>query len=115
MAIRSLLLSGARGLRPSSSARTFSTLRDILFPDHSAQQPPNRTISVSLENEHLVKVALNRPAKGNAMGIDEWEQYRAAFQYIDAHPDARVCIVYGEGKNFSTGMDLSVFRYSQCV
>lgn len=111
MAVSSLLQSRARRLTTRTSRLSLSSLKDIIFPDHSAELPANRTVRVSVENKHLVKVALNRPAKGNAMSIDEWEQYHAAFRYIDAFPDARACIIYGEGKHFSTGMDLSVFRY----
>ena len=44
------------------------------------------------------------------MSFEEWSNYMNAFNYIDSLPNARVCIVSGEGKHFSTGMDLNVFR-----
>ena len=65
------------------------------------------TVSVSLEN-HIATVRLNRPEKSNAMNLAMWHDIRKAFQWVDDAPDARVAILEGEGKNFTSGIDLQM-------
>ena len=110
MLIRALLRPQPGSLR-LSTAVSFGSLKEVVFPDRSSQQPLSDTVKVNIEEKHVVRVTLNRPSKGNAMSFEEWSNYMNAFNYIDSLPNARVCIVNGEGKHFSTGMDLNVFRY----
>ena len=65
------------------------------------------TVSVSLEN-HIATVRLNRPDKSNAMNLALWHDIRKAFQWVDQMPEARVAILEGEGKHFTSGIDLQM-------
>ncbi|MEJ7807591.1 MAG: crotonase/enoyl-CoA hydratase family protein [Telluria sp.] len=65
------------------------------------------TLSTSLEG-HIATVRLNRPDKANAMNLAMWHDLRAAFKWVDATPDARVAILEGEGKAFTSGIDLQM-------
>ena len=65
------------------------------------------TLSVTVEN-HIATVCLNRPDKANAMNLAMWHDIRSAFQWIDDTPEARVAILQGEGKTFTSGIDLTM-------
>jgi enoyl-CoA hydratase len=65
------------------------------------------TLSLTLD-QHIATVRLNRPDKANAMNLAMWHEIRSAFQWIDATPEARVAILEGEGKLFTSGIDLKM-------
>ena len=65
------------------------------------------TLAVTLEN-NIAVVRLNRPDKSNAMNLAMWNDIRSALKWIDDTPEARVAILEGEGKNFTSGIDLAM-------
>lgn len=65
------------------------------------------TLTVSLAN-NIAHVCLNRPDKANAMNMKMWQEIRAAFEWVDQTPEARVAILEGEGKIFTSGIDLQM-------
>ena len=69
--------------------------------------PVFETLTVSLE-QHIATIRLNRPDKANAMNMPMWQELRKAFQWVDATPAARVAILEGEGKVFTSGIDLEM-------
>ena len=52
-------------------------------------------------------LALNRPEKLNAMNEQLIDDYHSAIQEFTDDPESRVGILYGEGRAFCVGMDLS--------
>ncbi|HVN72530.1 MAG TPA: crotonase/enoyl-CoA hydratase family protein [Desulfomonilia bacterium] len=58
------------------------------------------------KKDHIAWVFLNRPEKKNAMGPDAWTEIIRIFADIDREDDIRVAVIAGEGKDFSTGIDL---------
>lgn len=73
----------------------------------SAELPVFETVTVSVA-DHVATVRLNRPEKMNAMNLAMWHDLRRAFQYIDALPEARVAVLEGEGRAFTSGIDLQM-------
>lgn len=65
------------------------------------------TVTVSLE-AHVAVVRLNRPDKANAMNAAMWQDIRKAFTWVDEQTEARVAIIEGEGKHFTSGIDLQM-------
>ncbi|MCI4667822.1 MAG: crotonase/enoyl-CoA hydratase family protein [Bacteroidia bacterium] len=65
------------------------------------------TIKVQLENQ-VAWVSFNRPEKANALNAQSWKDLKAAFEEIDANPEARVVVLQGEGKHFCSGIDVSM-------
>ncbi len=65
------------------------------------------TVTVSVDN-HIATVRLNRPEKANAMNLTMWHDIRKAFNWIDETAEARVAIIEGEGKHFTSGIDLQM-------
>jgi enoyl-CoA hydratase len=65
------------------------------------------TVTVSLD-AHIATVRLNRPDKANAMNATMWQDIRKAFTWVDETPEARVAILEGEGKHFTSGIDLQM-------
>jgi enoyl-CoA hydratase len=56
-----------------------------------------------------------RPDKANSMNKDFWSEFPKSIQELSQNNDVRVLLISGEGKNFSSGMDLSVFADSQLL
>jgi enoyl-CoA hydratase/carnithine racemase len=69
--------------------------------------PAFTTLEVRLEN-HVAQIALNRPQKSNAMNEAMWHELRAAFEWADCTPEARVVVLSGNGANFCAGIDLEM-------
>jgi len=65
------------------------------------------TLTVSLA-DHIATITLNRPDKANAMNLAMWHELRQAFKWVDATPAARVAILQGEGRLFTSGIDLQM-------
>ena len=65
------------------------------------------TLTVSLQ-DHVATIRLNRPDKANAMNLTMWHEIRKAFKWVDATPEARVAILEGAGKLFTSGIDLQM-------
>ncbi len=65
------------------------------------------TLSTSLE-DGIAIVRMNRPDKANAMNLTMWHELRSAFAWVDQTPEARVAVLEGEGKSFTSGIDLQM-------
>ena len=55
---------------------------------------------------HLI---MNRADKANAMSPDFWADLPRLMRALDKMPDMRAVVISGEGKHFTSGMDLSAF------
>jgi enoyl-CoA hydratase len=65
------------------------------------------TLAVTLDGP-VATVRLNRPDKANAMNPAMWQEIRRAFEWVDQTPAARVAVLEGEGRHFSSGIDLQM-------
>ena len=65
------------------------------------------TLNVALA-DGVVTVELNRPDKANAMSQDMWRDIRSVFRWVDETPEARVAVISGRGKYFTSGIDLAM-------
>lgn len=64
--------------------------------------------SLSVETkDHVARVTLLGPGKGNAMGPAFWAELPEAFAELDADPDVRAIVLTGSGRNFSYGLDVA--------
>ena len=63
---------------------------------------------LTVENK-VAHLRLNRPQVGNAMDPAFWRELPQTVRELDAGGEVRCLVVSGEGKHFSTGMDLKVF------
>ena len=64
--------------------------------------------SVTVEiADHIARVTLIGPGKGNAMGPAFWAELPEVFATLDADPEVRAIVLTGSGKNFSYGLDLA--------
>ncbi|MCV7283561.1 crotonase/enoyl-CoA hydratase family protein [Mycolicibacterium flavescens] len=62
------------------------------------------TVDIS---EHVARVTLIGPGKGNAMGPAFWAELPEVFGTLDADPEVRAIVLTGSGRNFSYGLDLA--------
>ncbi len=69
--------------------------------------PTLETIRLSLADK-VATVTLNRPEKANAMNWQLWQDIRSAMQWADRTPEVRVVVLQGEGKHFTSGIDLTM-------
>lgn len=65
------------------------------------------TLTVSL-TDGVATIALNRPEKLNAMNAELWAEIRTAMTWLDSTPEARVGVLRGNGRMFTSGIDLSL-------
>ncbi|WP_407689524.1 crotonase/enoyl-CoA hydratase family protein [Mycobacterium sp. HUMS_1102779] len=63
--------------------------------------------SVTVDTQdHVARVTLIGPGKGNAMGPAFWSEMPELFAALDADHDVRAIVITGSGKNFSYGLDV---------
>lgn len=72
-----------------------------------ATPPAFTTLAVTLEGA-VARVTLNRPDKANAMNAPMWVELKAAMEWLDETPQARVGIITGAGRFFTAGIDLAM-------
>ena len=65
------------------------------------------TLDVTLDG-HVATIALNRPDKANAMSEPMWYEIEQAMRWLDETPEARVGVLAGRGKYFTSGIDLAL-------
>lgn len=75
--------------------------------------PPDfETLAVSLD-AGIARIALNRPAKANAINLRMWDELREAMRWLGRTDAARVGILEARGRHFCAGLDLATFAELQ--
>lgn len=64
-------------------------------------------IIIEIEN-YIAKVRLCRPEKMNALDLEMFEALIAAGESLKNRDDVRAIVLYGEGKGFCAGLDISL-------
>jgi enoyl-CoA hydratase len=64
-----------------------------------------QTLHVVVE-EAVARVELNRPDKGNCLDAGMWRELKDVFEALDGRSDVRAVVLSGQGRHFSTGIDL---------
>ncbi|MDE1165415.1 MAG: crotonase/enoyl-CoA hydratase family protein [Pseudomonas sp.] len=67
--------------------------------------PDYQAFRVELKDK-IAHVQINRPEKINAMNAAFWSEIVEIFQWVDDTDEARVVVLSGAGKHFSSGIDL---------
>ena len=63
---------------------------------------------ISVEKEgHILKIAMNRPEKFNALTVHMYHDIAEAYTLLHSDPELRVGVFYGEGKHFTSGLELT--------
>ncbi len=73
----------------------------------ASELPAGQSLEVELD-DRVAFIRLNRPDKANAMDAAFWREMRAAMEWLDRTPAARVAVISGNGRNFSAGIDLEL-------
>lgn len=60
-------------------------------------------------NDKVATVKINVPKKANAMTKAFWREIRVAMEELDREDEVRVVVIEGEGKHFTSGIDLVMF------
>ena len=61
----------------------------------------------------VARLSLNRPEAANAMDLAFWQEMADVFAALEEQREARVVVIDGAGKHFTSGMDLQVFASLQ--
>jgi enoyl-CoA hydratase len=72
------------------------------MPDYTALQ-------VTIEN-HIARVVLRGPGKGNALGPDFWREMPMVMDALDQDDNVRAIVISGSDGNFTYGLDLIGMR-----
>ena len=70
-------------------------------------QPEFETLGLTVDGQ-VGLVSLKRPDKANAMNMAMWQELRQAMQWLDRTPQVRAVVLHGEGKHFTSGIDLEM-------
>ncbi|CAK4705194.1 hypothetical protein LEN26_000609 [Aphanomyces euteiches] len=76
---------------------------------------PSLADGLANSDPSVLNVRLNRPKKINAFNMQMWEDLETLFERIQETPSIRAVVVRGEGRGFSSGMELQVFAEIQEV
>lgn len=68
----------------------------------------NGTIKTAIDG-HILKIGISRPTKKNSFSPVMLSELAAAFDLLENDDTLRVGILYGEGGNFTAGLDLMKF------
>ncbi|RYG66682.1 hypothetical protein EON64_09220, partial [archaeon] len=68
-----------------------------------------RHLQVSIDAHGVGSIVLSREKKANAFTVEMWGELKDAVSRLACDPLCRVLLLYGQGRHFSTGMDVSVF------
>ncbi|GAB9466489.1 Delta dienoyl-coa isomerase [Globisporangium polare] len=71
------------------------------------------TLALTIQDNNVLHLKLNRPRTMNAMNMQMWVELAQAFEHVEQDTTIRAVIVSGEGKAFTSGMDLNVFATLQ--
>lgn len=67
-----------------------------------------KAFTVTVDQNCVAEVCLNRPDSLNSMNSDFWNELPAIADALDSEGAARVIILSSAGKHFTAGMDLSI-------
>ncbi|GLD99458.1 hypothetical protein PINS_up008177 [Pythium insidiosum] len=81
--------------------------------DADENAPKFETVALSFPLKNVAHVKLHRPKQLNAMNMQMWVELGDAFERIDADNSIKAVIVSGDGRAFTSGMDLQVFATMQ--
>jgi enoyl-CoA hydratase len=92
-----------RGATPKLDDLHFKTLSltPSLGDDDAAAGSPS--------DSQVLNVRLSRPKKMNAFNMTMWNELDQLFSAIEHTPSIRAVVIRGDGRCFSSGMDLNVF------
>lgn len=103
--------------RCPAAATVFLTTRLSLCPHPIVRAASTATTAMKYETlaietgkteaPGVVFVKMNRPQKRNAMNSKFWGECKAAFEALGEDGDVRAIVLMGEGKVFTSGLDLS--------
>ncbi|MEV0766178.1 crotonase/enoyl-CoA hydratase family protein [Nocardia sp. NPDC050435] len=68
--------------------------------------PELDTVLLELQG-HVLRIGLHRPAKGNSFNRTLVNELALAYGFLEQEPAVRSAVLYGEGPNFTTGLDLA--------
>ncbi len=74
-----------------------------------APAPKYSSLALSTSN-HVTTLKFTNPKRSNAMGEAFWKEFPLAIKELIAAGETKVLVIYGEGDNFSSGIDLAMFQ-----
>lgn len=113
MLLRSL---SRRALSTAAKSQDAALLREWMTGarvDAVAAGAAFETLKLRSASDGVLHVALNRPRAVNAMNMALWTELAAAFDLVERDPSVRCVVLSGDGRAFSSGMDLNVFAEMQ--
>lgn len=79
--------------------------------DHTQEKTvkeDTRTFSLEI-NDSIASLVFCRPDKANSMNRQFWSEFPETIARLSNDPSVRVLVISAQGKNFCSGMDLSIF------
>lgn len=93
----------APAVDPSKEAPTASV------PAAVAAAPTYSAFTIT-HNNHVASLELSNPGRSNALGLSFWHEFPVALKALAADGKTRALVISGQGDNFCSGIDVSLFR-----
>ncbi|TYZ59703.1 hypothetical protein PybrP1_007920 [[Pythium] brassicae (nom. inval.)] len=77
------------------------------------EAPAFETLALTVQPNNVLHLRLNRPRAVNAMNMQMWVELARAFELVEQDASLKAVVVSGEGRGFTSGMDLNVFATLQ--
>lgn len=95
-------------LMPHPLDKEFEFLKISIAVSQDGSTSTTRPVPTTRRGGQIVIVSLNRPKKRNAMNVQLWKDIHNAFNQLGKlGDDCRCIILTGEGKAFSSGIDIT--------
>ncbi|CAN5558055.1 hypothetical protein BH11CYA1_BH11CYA1_08840 [soil metagenome] len=72
-------------------------------------KPKYSSFSVNVV-DHVASLVFSNPKRSNAMGEAFWSEFPQAIKELATEGNTKALVIYGEGDNFSAGIDLAMFQ-----
>ncbi len=100
---------GGAGQNPKAEAVTLP-VEGVPAPTvEVAPAPKYSSLALSTTN-NVTTLKFTNPKRSNAMGEAFWKEFPQAIKALIAAAETKVLVIYGEGNNFSAGIDLAMFQ-----
>lgn len=77
------------------------------------EAPAFETLALTVQPNNVLHLRLNRPKTVNAFNMQMWVELARAFELVEQDASIKAVVVSGEGRGFTSGMDLNVFAQLQ--
>lgn len=96
---------------PAPAASAAVPSKDVgTAPAPASSAAPTYSAFTITHSDHVASLELSNPGRSNALGLSFWHEFPVALKALAADGKTRALVISGQGDNFCSGIDVSLFR-----